>query len=439
MSNSTEIENAETTATRILQGYPGAAIFISANGEIKAKNSRADDFISSFRNGDLQEMWSLIERARLTGSITAGSVMMPTGTGDVMVEVVIIPGVSEEPLLLLARMRNREKLLDQIITSVRNEVDPQNMLEVAVISAARIFNAVGCRIYRRFESGHFQIAADYGNTEKLDDLDEAIAGLGNVSEIQALKLRRWQALVATTHYRKSVNGAICIWKNLGEEWIEEERILIADVADQLGIANQQVTAHEQMLALSRTDPMTGLLNRRSFLEDELPRRVARLQHNRQTAALFYVDMDNFKQVNDIRGHQAGDDAIMYLRDMLMDFTRPADVIARLGGDEFAMWLDDILPDVAEARANDLIKASKSMEQFSGNPKNPLGISVGIAVYKPDQNESLDDLLARADNAMYVVKREGKGGFHVARDPGSNQKGIQTKPRRKKYGVEVSTP
>ena len=125
--------------------------------------------------------------------------------------------------------------------------------------------------------------------------------------------------------------------------------------------------------------------------------------------------------------------------MLMDFTRPADVIARLGGDEFAMWLDDILPDVAVARANDLIKASKSMEQFSGNPKSPLGISVGIAVYKPDQNESLDDLLARADNAMYVVKREGKGGFHVARDPGSNQKGIQTKPRRKKYGVEVSTP
>ena len=98
-----------------------------------------------------------------------------------------------------------------------------------------------------------------------------------------------------------------------------------------------------------------------------------------------------------------------------------------------------MPDVAEARANDLIKASKSMEQFSGNPKNPLGISVGIAVYKPDQNETLDDLLARADNAMYVVKREGKGGFHVARDPGSNQKGIQTKPRRKKYGVEVSTP
>ena len=78
-----------------------------------------------------------------------------------------------------------------------------------------------------------------------------------------------------------------------------------------------------------------------------------------------------------------------------------------------------------------------MEQFSGNPKSPLGISVGIAVYKPEQNESLGDLLARADNAMYAVKREGKGGFHVARHPRSNQKGTQVKRRRKKYGVEVS--
>lgn len=438
MDDRPESEIVEKSATRLLQGYPGAAVLISANGEIEAKNSRADDFISAYRNGDLQEVWSLIERARLTSSITDGSVMMPTGKGEVAVEVIIVPSVSEEPLLVLARMRHQERLLNEIVSSVRNEVDPQKMLEVAAHSTVRTFNTVGCRIYRRFESGYFQIAADYGNTEKVDDLDVAIADLGNVSDIRVLKLRWWQALVATTHYRKSVNGAICIWKNPNEEWSKEERLLIAGVADQLGIANQQVTNHERMLALSRTDPMTGLLNRRSFLEEELPRRVARLQHSRQTAALFYVDMDNFKQVNDIRGHQAGDDAIMYLRDMLMDFTRPADVIARLGGDEFAIWLDDILPDVAEVRASDLIKASKSMGQFSGNPKSPLGISLGIAVYKPDQNETLDDLIARADNAMYVVKREGKGGFHVAHHPRFKQKGTQAKRRRKKYGVEINT-
>ena len=104
---------------------------------------------------------------------------------------------------------------------------------------------------------------------------------------------------------------------------------------------------------------------------------------------------------------------MRLRDLMMDFTRPGDVIARLGGDEFAIWLDGISPEVSESRAGDLIKASKSMEPFSGKPDKPLGISVGVAIYTPDSNEPLDDLLARADSAMYAVKKAGKRGFHMA--------------------------
>ncbi len=567
-------EKVDKTAVRLLQGYPGAAVLVSANGEIEAKNSRADDLISLLRNGDLREMGPLIEQARLTRSITAGSVMMPSDQGEVLLELLIVPGEPEEPLLVmarkqveghsnknavaqsyqrykdlveiskdfywetdtdgrfvyvspqggigyqadelinndgtkylvdpdtyaylpfisqkpmadiemrfhskqreiafmrvscvpifekkkgnsfhwtgvrgvchnitderksesaLARVRHREELLNEIISSVRHEVNPQSMLEVAVSNLVRTLEAAGCRIYRRFESETLQIAAEFGNIEKVDDLDEAIANLSDISDVRSLKLKSWQVLVATTHYRKTINGAICIWKSHKEEWIDDELLLIADVASQLGIANEQATNHERMLALSRTDPMTGLLNRRSFLEEELPRRVARLQHNHQTAALFYVDMDNFKLVNDIHGHRAGDNAIMYLRDMLMDFTRPADVIARLGGDEFAMWLDDISPDVSEVRASELIKASKSMEQFSGKPGRPLGISVGVAVYKPDQNETLDELLARADDAMYIVKREGKGGFHVARHCYPKRKGVSVKRRRKKYGVEI---
>ena len=190
-------------------------------------------------------------------------------------------------------------------------------------------------------------------------------------------------------------------------------ILIADIANQLGIANEQVTNHERIVALSRTDSMTGLLNRRAFFEEELPRRVARLERSRQSAALFYVDMDNFKRVNDAHGHQVGDDAIMFLRDMLMDFSRPGDVIARLGGDEFAMWLDGISADVTESRAHDLIEKSRAMDQFSGDADHPLGISVGIALFDPDTGESLDDLVARADSAMYAIKNAGKGGYYMA--------------------------
>jgi len=89
----------------------------------------------------------------------------------------------------------------------------------------------------------------------------------------------------------------------------------------------------------------------------------------------------------------------------------------LGGDEFAMWLDGISPAVTENRANRLIEASLAMREFSGDDDHPLGISVGVAMYDPDSEETLDDIIARADAAMYEVKNSGKGGFHMAKSPG----------------------
>ena len=163
--------------------------------------------------------------------------------------------------------------------------------------------------------------------------------------------------------------------------------------------------------------MTGLLNRRAFYEEELPRRVSRLERSGQTSALFYIDMDNFKRVNDAHGHQAGDDAILYLRDMLLKFSRPGDLIARLGGDEFAMWLDGIDEETVRRRAQQLIATSKEMRSMSGDDDHPLGISVGVAFFDPVTGEHLNDLLARSDAAMYAVKKRSKGGFEMAPPPG----------------------
>ena len=85
--------------------------------------------------------------------------------------------------------------------------------------------------------------------------------------------------------------------------------------------------------------MTGLLNRRAFYDEELPRRISRLERSAQTAAMYYVDMDNLKRVNNVNGQQAGDEAILYLRDIMINFSRPGDLVARLGGDavSFCKW------------------------------------------------------------------------------------------------------
>ncbi|NQV95619.1 MAG: GGDEF domain-containing protein, partial [Sphingomonadales bacterium] len=266
----------------------------------------------------------------------------------------------------------------------------------------------------------FGVAAEYGNTSQTEDLNESLGDLDSNGEVQQISGANWTYFVVATHYRNVINGAIGIWvKDVTPTRADDLKILLGDVANQLGIANEQIANHERIVALSRTDGMTGLLNRRAFFEEELPRRLSRLARSRETAALFYVDMDNFKKVNDVHGHQAGDDAILFLRDLLMDFSRPGDVIARLGGDEFAMWLDGIAPKVTVNRAGALIAASKAMAQFSGDPAFPLGISVGVAVYDPKDEESFDGMLARADEAMYAVKKSGKGGFLMAPPPNSD--------------------
>ncbi|HEC90662.1 MAG TPA: GGDEF domain-containing protein [Alphaproteobacteria bacterium] len=181
---------------------------------------------------------------------------------------------------------------------------------------------------------------------------------------------------------------------------------------------EQIANHERIVKLSRTDSMTGLLNRRAFLEEELPRNIDRLSRNGRFAGLFYLDLDNFKLVNDVHGHHVGDKVIIALRDLMIEYSRPGDVMARLGGDEFAMWLNGIPENVARGRAEELVKAGETLRRFSGDAGHPLGLSVGVAIYEPDAEESLEELLARADAAMYDVKRTGKGGYEIAPPPGS---------------------
>jgi len=130
--------------------------------------------------------------------------------------------------------------------------------------------------------------------------------------------------------------------------------------------------------------------------------------------LFYVDLDNFKAVNDVHGHTRGDEALIALADLLVTQTRPGDLVARLGGDEFAMWLDRTDTAAARKRASGLIAASKGLRVFSGAPDKPLGISVGVAVFDAGgETEAVAALMARADAAMYEIKHGGKSGYVIA--------------------------
>lgn len=313
----------------------------------------------------------------------------------------------------LAQAANRERLLTYIVRTIRDEVDPANMLTAAAEATARALSADGCQLFRT-RGDKFEPEANFGEHGDAALTSASLANLAGGAQSVELNAEGWHILIAASRYHREANGAVSLWRKDGSPpFNDDERLLILDVANQIGIANEQIANHERILNLSRTDGLTGLFNRRAFFE-EVERRFNRLARDGKPAALIYVDLDNFKMVNDVHGHQKGDEALLALRDLLVHNTRPIDLVSRLGGDEFAVWLENADTEVAEKRAGVLLEASKVLEALSGSPEKKLGCSLGLAVHDPRRSETLESMIARADEAMYEVKRSGKGSYRIAK-------------------------
>ncbi|MGE0745952.1 MAG: diguanylate cyclase [Rhodospirillales bacterium] len=297
----------------------------------------------------------------------------------------------------LAAAEARERLIAYVVRRMHDQIEPQQVLAAAAEATAR---AVGgrCAILRADGLGRF-VAAAGAPAEPPD-------GLGATAPTAA-----GGGLWIATDYRGAVNGALAVFRD-GGDWDDDDRALVAAVAAQLGIAIAQIANHERLAALSRTDELTGLLNRRAFFDD-LQHRLARMRRGGASGVLFYIDLDNFKLVNDRRGHAEGDRALATLAGILLDSTRPDDLVARLGGDEFAVWMSRLPTDAAEKRAADLVVAARPMAGLTDDPARPLGVSIGLAVYEAGSEETPADFIARADAAMYAHKRTSKGGWRLA--------------------------
>ncbi|NKB19097.1 MAG: diguanylate cyclase [Alphaproteobacteria bacterium] len=314
----------------------------------------------------------------------------------------------------LARTQVRENLIAHIIRTIRDEIEPAAMLDAAARITAQAVDAAGCTILRIDQEGNFIEAVSFGS-DAPDNLTIASLLTHLHSDGHSVEVNRdgLALLMAQTSCRQENNGAIVLWRDEEEgAWSMEECAVTDDVAVHMGVALQQISYQLELETLSRTDPLTGLLNRRAFT-GELESRVQRAAETGAHGALIYIDLDNFKPVNDILGHQKGDEALVAVSTMLTQATRPGDLIARLGGDEFALWLDRTGEDAAAARAEEMLEASCCLAPYSGDPERPLGISIGIAVHLPVSNESVDGLTSRADDAMYDVKNNGKAGYAIA--------------------------
>jgi diguanylate cyclase (GGDEF)-like protein len=170
---------------------------------------------------------------------------------------------------------------------------------------------------------------------------------------------------------------------------------------------------EQLSQLANTDVLTNLANRR-FLIEQLEREFARAKRYRRPLSLIYLDLDGFKSVNDQFGHIIGDEMLRSAALSMRAVLRSTDLLARIGGDEFAVLLPETSVKNALGVAQKLSRALEASAASLGDDIPALTFSAGVSQLL-FEDESVDDLLARADRVQYLAKSEGQGQIRSQQD------------------------
>ncbi|HMK73703.1 MAG TPA: diguanylate cyclase, partial [Myxococcaceae bacterium] len=211
-------------------------------------------------------------------------------------------------------------------------------------------------------------------------------------------------------------GVLNLQRSTPEAFAAEEVELLAAVADQAAMAIQNARLHAETVALSITDALTGLANRRHLFR-QLEQEVARAARFRTQVSVVMMDLDHFKDLNDASGHLAGDAVLRQVAEVLRGQVRRVDVVARYGGEEFCL----VLPQVAKTDAVEVaekLRRSIAEQAFGAWPAGRITASAGVA-HLPGDATTLEGLLEAADAALYASKHRGRNRV-TAFEPGLEQ-------------------
>lgn len=161
----------------------------------------------------------------------------------------------------------------------------------------------------------------------------------------------------------------------------------------------RVEEQEALLLEARTDPLTGLFNRRA-LDERLEAELARQTRAGGAVSLLMLDVDDFKRINDVHGHAHGDLVLRAVAEAMGNVARTADVLGRIGGDEFSLLLVDTDQDGAAIAAQRLCDRIRRID-------GEVTASIGVATAEPEEGRTVTELLQAADEALYAAKRGGR--------------------------------
>jgi diguanylate cyclase (GGDEF)-like protein/PAS domain S-box-containing protein len=221
-----------------------------------------------------------------------------------------------------------------------------------------------------------------------------------------------------TSQKKAEQEILEIRHNLEQRVVERTREL-ANTVNQL---REEIGEREKIAAeldfLTNHDALTGLPSLR-LCKDRLDRSLADSRRNHQTSAVMFMDFDGFKSVNDSHGHETGDQVLRSVAQRIQAEIRETDTVARIGGDEFVIILSRVPDLVIINRIASNLVTQLSQPIVLDNIEVTIGSSIGIALY-PQDGLGSEELIRKADRAMYVVKNNGKNNYGFVKHDQNNQ-------------------
>ena len=240
-----------------------------------------------------------------------------------------------------------------------------------------------------------------------------------------LSIAPWREAAALHGFRSSIGlplrgqqgifGSLAIYSAAIDAFLPDEVALLQELANDLAYGietlrarNQRTVAEEKLAFLAHHDVLTGLPNR-LLLRDRFDFAVARAERENGKVAMLFLDLDNFKQINDSLGHAMGDQLLVALAQRLRGCIRESDAICRQGGDEFIVLMGGVTETDTVARvAQEILDAIAEPFELAGHALT-ISFSIGISLY-PDDAGDFDTLSKNADAALYHAKDSGKNAF-----------------------------
>lgn len=281
-----------------------------------------------------------------------------------------------------------------LLTDDRRRVQRTGGWGVARLATAPVFDTGDCWALRR---GQAHPPTDEGHPACCAHLDAAPGAAGT-------------ALCLPLSAQGQAIGVVCL--NAHHAIDPAQRRLCRAVAEQLSLSLANLGLQESLHLQSLRDPLTGLFNRR-YLDESLPRELARAARRRAALSLLIVDIDHFKRINDCFGHDAGDAVLAQVGALLGARLRGEDIACRIGGEEFVLIMPDATAAAAARRADALRKGVCGLRlRAHGREIGEVTVSIGVAQWN-GISQSMQDLRHAADCALYEAKESGRNRVVVA--------------------------